>query len=117
MSNELVVQQVVNACYPEETAALGSRISDVVEAAVLGEQISQGPAEIGRANEIWDIVKHVFEVTTFVKCVVDVVFAARKDGREVADHEIKAAATERKIYIPSDVEIQRILAETRRHTR
>lgn len=115
--NQATVQEIIEACYPAHMRALGSRGTDVVEAALAGDVIKQNSAEYGRANDIWPIIEQVSKVVPFVKCAVETFFSARKDGREVADHEVKDRAEQARIYIPSQDEMQKILEETRRHFR
>lgn len=105
----------MDSCYPDEMSALGSRGSDVVEAAVLGEPIEEGSAEAGsRANDTWELIKHLYDLAMFVKCAVDLVFAARKDAREEHANSVVEEAKKAMIYIPPAEEVEKILEAIKR---
>lgn len=115
MSDETqVILAVIQDVYPSDLRAVGPRAQDTVEAAILGEQLEPPGPEFGRTNDIWPLVMHIFEVATFVKCVVDVVIAVRKDGREATKEDVEKETRARpQIYLPTQDQIARILASTR----
>jgi hypothetical protein len=110
-----VVTLVTEELLPKEFAALGDRAYAGTDAAIAGlESVGDAPDSGGRPNDAWAIVKHVFEVATFVKCVVDIAVAVRKNGRQVREEDIPKPPVGGSIYRPDPEEVKRVLAAVNR---
>ncbi len=112
MSEEIVLK-VIKDVYLKETKA-ASGWEDAVSSAMDGEPLPRPDTDYGRANDVFAILEHIYKAATFIKCVVDVAIAARKEGREVKKEEVTSAARDRRIYLPSDDEVRKILDASRR---
>ena len=112
--NEEIVLKIVKDCYPDDMNATGGRGEDVVGQAVDNEPLTKPEVLPGRANDTFVILEHIYRIATFIKCVVDVVLALRKEGREAKKEDVEEVAQSKRIYIPSNEEVRRILESSRR---
>jgi hypothetical protein len=92
-------------------AALGYRAIDAAETAFDGDDLPAPQTPMGKENNHWVLVEHVFATAGFVKLVWDLYVSACKQGRSPKKEEIATALAKRRILMPGDKAYEQALAE------
>jgi hypothetical protein len=101
MNDRDAILAVVRQRCASAFSALGDEQAlDAANAALDGEQLTASDRTLGRENDRWALVEHVFVTANFLKVVWDVYLSAKKEGRDVTADE-KAKIT-RSLLVPGD---------------